>query len=775
MLHLPRHCAALVLVLLGTLPGLYGQGCTTELRGYVYDADTDKPLELATVFVEEVAGGAVTDSLGFFRMPGLCPSDYHLRVDHLGCEPVRAFLHLHADTSVVFRLEHSIHALKRVTVSGERDQPTTQAVSTLEESRILTLADASLGELADHIVGVSTLRNGGNIAKPVVHGLYGNRLTILNNGIVQSGQQWGNDHAPEIDPLVAGTIRVVKGVAGLAYPGNQLGATVLVEPRDIEREPHLHGRLGYLFNTNGRGHTVYGRLQHYRTDGWAKRLYLGYKKFGDLRAPNYFLNNTGTTQTSAALQLERQWGERTFLDLYASGFFTQLGVLRGSHIGNLTDLNAAFDRAVPFFTEDRFSYAIEAPRQRVQHYLGKAQLRHYLHDDRWVSLTLAMQYNDRAEFDVRRGGRSATPALRLYQYTSFAEAKLHDETTGGWHLDAGAQLEVIDNENDPETGILPLIPDYRSYGAGVFALASKRSDRHFVETGLRYNALRLRGYDIVRGEQGQLSVEHFAHLFHNFAASAGWTYTLSDGYSLAVNAGYADRNPAVNELYSMGLHQGVSSIEEGDANLRSERAVKATVGLSANPGERLSLELLGYWQRIADYIYLAPQPEPRLTIRGAFPVFIYEQTNARLLGLDLTGRYNPGPGLELRGSYAYLHGRDRTNALPLLFLPSNTLTGQLKVALPDARFATGTQLQVGGRYTFERTLTEGQDFVAPPPAYFLLDARLQTDTPLAAGTLRWTLRADNLLNTRYRDYLNRQRYFADGLGISIVFGANWQF
>ena len=754
---------------------LRGQGCTTTLRGYVYDADTDQPLELATVFVEELADGAVTDSLGYFRLPRLCPAAYHLRVDHLGCEPVRFFIELRADTTLVFRLEHHVNALKRVTVSGERDQPTARAVSTLEERRIYARADAGLGALTDAVAGVATLRNGGNIAKPVVHGLYGNRLSILNNGIVQSGQQWGNDHAPEIDPLVASTIRVVKGVAGLAYPGSKLGATVLVEPRPIEREPHLHGRAGYLYSSNGRGHTVYGRLQHYRKEGWAKRLHLGYKKGGDLRTPDYFLNNTGLTQISTALQLERQWGERTFLDLYASGFFTQLGVLRGSHIGNLTDLRNAFSREEPFFTESRFSYGLDPPRQRVHHYLGKAQLRHYLTDERWLSLTVATQYNDRAEFDVRRGGRSNIAALRLYQLTTFAEAKLHDATSGGWHLDAGVQLEAIDNENDPETGILPLIPDYRSYEAGLFALANRRIGRHFVEGGLRYNLLRLRGFDIVRGERGQLSVERFTHLYHNLSLATGWTYALADDYSLALNAGYADRNPAINELYSMGLHQGVSSIEEGDATLRSERAVKLTAGLSANPGDRLTLEALVYWHRIADYIYLAPQPEPRLTIRGSFPVFRYAQTDARLAGLDLTWRYLPLPAWELRGSYSYLHGRDLTNALPLLFIPANTLSGQVRFALPEARHTATTQLALEGRYTFARTLAEGQDFVPPPPGYFLLDARIETEFHLHEGHLNISLRADNLLNTRYRDYLNRLRYFADDLGRNLVLGANWQF
>ncbi len=56
--------------------------------------------------------------------------------------------------------------------------------------------------MIEGVTGVSTLKNGDAIAKPVVHGLYGNRITILNHGIAQAGQQWGNDHSPEIDPTV---------------------------------------------------------------------------------------------------------------------------------------------------------------------------------------------------------------------------------------------------------------------------------------------------------------------------------------------------------------------------------------------------------------------------------------------------------------------------------------------------------------------------------------------------------------------------------------------
>ena len=95
-----------------------------------------------------------------------------------------------------------------------------------------------LAELLDSEAGVSTLRNGAGIGKPIVHGLFGNRLTILNNGVAQSGQQWGNDHSPEIDPLSADKVTILKGAGAIEHQGGNLGAVILVQPLRIPKDPH---------------------------------------------------------------------------------------------------------------------------------------------------------------------------------------------------------------------------------------------------------------------------------------------------------------------------------------------------------------------------------------------------------------------------------------------------------------------------------------------------------------------------------------------------------
>jgi hypothetical protein len=117
----------------------------------------------------------------------------------------------------------------------------------LEQTRGRTLAEA-----LTNIAGVSTLQTGATIAKPVIQGLHSTRILILNNGIRQEGQQWGMEHAPEIDPFVASRITVIKGAEGVRYGPEAIGGVVLVEPAALSKIPDITGELYLTVATNGR-------------------------------------------------------------------------------------------------------------------------------------------------------------------------------------------------------------------------------------------------------------------------------------------------------------------------------------------------------------------------------------------------------------------------------------------------------------------------------------------------------------------------------------------
>ena len=743
------------------------------------DESSQAPLAYVNLYIQETQSGTTTDETGFFSLDKICMGHYHIIVSHIGCEDEKFHLDILSDTILNLTLSHTPISLGTVVVSSQKDDYNNQANLSVNRSVIEDNSHLNISGLLENETGVSLLKNGAGISKPVVHGLYGNRLVILNNGVAQSGQQWGNDHSPEIDPFALDKITIIKGANALEYSSGNLGAVILSEPKRIDKEPHLHGQVNYTYETNGRGQTINTRLGKY-SEALAWRLSGSFKKYGDRQTPNYFLNNTGLEEANLSLQLEKTYNEKLFVDFYASTFNTRLGVLRGAHIGNLTDLRRALSQEEPFFTEPDYSDEIEAPKQEVSHHLAKAKAKYFISEDRILEFAISGQLNDRNEFDIRRSGRSEIPALSLFQSTVSTDLSYSFYSENNWQVKIGNQTNFIKNTNVPGTGIFPLIPNYTTLKSGLFGTATYTKNALVYNFGLRYDIENQTVLTITRTFPRE--VVRFDNLFNNFSALLALTAHLSDQQSLSWNVGYAMRNPAINELYSMGLHQGVSGIEEGDPNLTQEKALKNTLEYKWVAGSQFALNVLGYYQHFEDYIYLNPQDEFRLTIRGAFPVFSYEQEDADIFGLDVSTQYTISNSLLGLLKYSYLKGENRGQGVPLIFMPPNSLFGSLTYRGHKTRMLTeslnmeDTEIEVTNRYVFrQNNLLDEQDFLAAPEAYNLFGLKVSTNFILPQYKIRGYLKVDNLFNTQYRDYLNRQRYFANDVGRSLVIGLNLKF
>ncbi len=768
----------------------HAQDCSLSLSGHILDKGTGVPLPYSTVYIDDLSIGTTSDSIGYFELTNLCQGDYHFEFSHIGCDPERHFFTVGKDTLLNIYLNHHAELLDEVVVHGDRSEHSAQVSNAIGEEEITQNSSKNLSDLLENIAGVSVIKNGSGISKPVVHGLFGNRVSILNNGIAQAGQQWGNDHAPEIDPFLANHLSVIKGASALAYGGTSLGSVVLVEVDKINADPHLHGLVNYIYQTNGKGHTLNAQLE--KNDKWAAWRITGtLKKQGDTQTPDYFLTNTGKQEGNFAVQLEKtvnRWQHSAYYSL----FNTTIGILRGAHIGNLTDLQQAIGKDIPFFTNENFSYAINAPRQKVQHHLLKLESKFLIDDGRILTFRYGGQLNDRKEFDVRRGGNSDIPALSIEQFNHFAEVNFNKSLVNGGLLKMGYQFNFVDNTNDNETtGRLPLIPDYRSYKNSAFLIFQKELDAFLYEVGGRYDWAILNALPLVKDNAGAITFERLNQTFHNISLSSGAKYRLSQNFKVNLNAGYVLRAPEVNELYSNGLHQGVAGIERGSQDLTSEKSFKLLLSTDWNIQHKLFAQGVFYYQNIQDYIFLNPQNEFQLDIRGAFPVFLYEQTDATISGMDLLLAYEPTEAIKLTTKYAFVRGNDTRNDLPLISLPANNLSGNLTYSLKDAARFKNTSISLNGKYVFRQnhlltdnsrfpdrsvnSLLQGQDFLAPPEAYFLLGFNLSTKIPLEHAHLNFSISAENLLNTRYRDYLNRLRYFSDEVGRNLNFRINYEF
>lgn len=755
------------------------QNCPLSIKGYVFDEESEKPLSFVNIFIQEIAKSTITDDKGNFLLDNVCEGEYHLIFSHIGCEEIKIHVDLLKDTIINIKLSHTPTSLRTIVVEGKKDETTYQPNLSINRQAIEDNTHQNLSGLLENETGVHLIKNGNGISKPVVHGLYGNRLMILNNGIVQSGQQWGNDHSPEIDPFAADKIVVLKGANAIEYGGGNLGSVILVEPKRIDKEPHLHGQINYIFETNGRGHSLNARLEKYSPIlTW--RINATLKQSGDKKTVDYYLNNTGASEANLSIQLEKSWQDKLFLDFYASTFNTQLGVLRGAHIGNLTDLKEALNNQTPFFTEPNFSYEIEAPKQSVSHHLIKGKAKYYLTNKQVIEFVIAGQINERKEFDVRRSGRTDIPALNLLQFTFNSDLKYSNTLGEDWNIKIGNQNSLIDNTNNPETGILPLIPDYLSWKSGLFATLSKSKHSTHFNFGIRYDYEYQNTLAISQSIPRKI-IQYEKH-FHNISGLAAMQVKLSATQSMGWNTGFAMRNPAINELYSYGLHQGVSGIEEGEIRLNTEKALKNTLEYKWFPNSNFSLNALAYHQYFNSFIFLNPQDEARLTIRGAFPVFKYEQTDASIYGLDLSTQFTFSNSFFGLLKYSYLRGNDTKKDIPLVFMPPNSFYGSLiyrlkgSINLSENIVMEDTEIEINNRLVLEQKhILPEQDFSAPPPTYNLLGLKISTNIIFPNYKIRCFAKADNLFNIKYRDYLNRQRYFADDLGRSVTLGMNIKF
>ncbi len=270
--------------------------CNYSLSGKVLDEHDKSPLLYATVYIKELELGTLSDDKGNYRIDNLCKGSYSLIISHLGCEPVSETITITKSITHNFYPEHHAEELGEFTLkeSGYKEE-TSVARKELSVQELNQSRGKSLGESLKKITGVNTLNTGNSISKPVIHGLHSDRLLILNNGIRQEGQQWGSEHAPEIDPYIANKLSVIKGAEGVRYGANAIAGVVLVEPKALRDSSGMNGELNLAGASNGQLGVSSAMLDGniVKLKGVAWRLQGTLKRSGNVNTPNYFMKNTG--------------------------------------------------------------------------------------------------------------------------------------------------------------------------------------------------------------------------------------------------------------------------------------------------------------------------------------------------------------------------------------------------------------------------------------------------------------------------------------------------
>lgn len=645
--------------------------------------------------------------------------------------------------------------------------------------REMTLhSNKSLGGIIQNVTGVTNLSTGSTIMKPMIHGLHSQRLAIINNGIRHMSQEWGAEHAPEIDVSGIENISIEKGAVGLRYGGDALAGTIILHPPALVYFDE-YKKLKTLLHYGSNGHSYKTMLQYTSNLGSDKNLAYqiqgSYGKNGNLKTADYYLDNTGTKEKGLNFRLGFNKGSYS-LDFQTSHYHNEIGIYSGAHLGSIEELEARLQTGRPS-DYGRFNYHIEAPRQDVSHHTYSVSYKRTNESQSTFEASYSLQQNSRKEFDRRRIESDLTPMADMALTTQNIELFYR---TGPFQTALQASNQV--NNNVAGTGTTPIIPNYDSYTFGLFGALRINTSRIKHEVGIRYDIkhLDVAGYKYEydkTNEEGVVPHVFFEdrRYFHHLSAQWASEIYFSDNMKLKNQIGMNWRAPSVNELYTEGLHHGSGTYEIGRADLKSEAGIKWSSSLDFK-SDLITIEFDPFVQFINRYIYADPDPDSiKMTIRGAFPIFRYRQKDALFYGLDLKVVGYITPYLEYHASISTVYAQEIKDKTFLPYIPPMRMKQGLSYSFGKEK-AKSSYIQILHLYTSKQTrYQQQQDFVQPPPSHHIWNLNIYKNIPIKQNNLGLQVSVENLFNKSYKDYMNRLHYFQHELGRNISISIHSNF
>ncbi|WP_241962700.1 TonB-dependent receptor [Phenylobacterium parvum] len=633
-------------------------------------------------------------------------------------------------------------------------------------ARELSLAPpAGIGDLLAGMPGLRSTAYGPGASRPVIRGLAGPRVLLLQNGVgMVDASSLSPDHAVPSEAGQASRIEVLRGPSTLAYGGSGIGGVVnVMDERVPSRRPgdRIEGRgaLAWSSVDNGRSGSLaanigFGALV-LAVDGATRRS-------GDYSTPGTPVSDrlaaaTGLEPTSDTKQRNvsveaDSWGVGGSL-VGESGGFLGLSVKR-------TDTG----------------YGV--PYAQVQEDDPPEILRLHMKQTRW---------DLRGEAPFEEGWLEKIRLSVGHADYEHAEIEVNAGAVGTRFLSKGTEgrLEFVMRGSDGRQGAFGLQGLTRSFEAlgdeafipgveinevGAFTLQRLEFGKAGLDAGLRIDTRQLRanleGRDTTPpGVEAGLDWADTAdtRTFTNVSASAGLFWKPSDPFFLALTLSLSGRAPTEFELFADGPHGGTSTWELGDPNLDSEKAVSLEGTLRWTTDDT-RIEAHVWAARYDGFIEERPTGE---TWEG-LPVFRFRQSEADFVGLELEAEQtlfdNETGRLSARLSGDVVRGDTGFGAPPRI--PAYGVTGEL--AWTSEAFVAAIEV----RHVGDQTRTA--PFELATDGYTALNASLAW-RPVPDAPVTLSLRGRNLTDAEIREHASFLKDIAPAPGRSLSAALSWAF
>jgi iron complex outermembrane receptor protein len=739
------------ILLVGAVSSAAAQG-TAVLQGRLLNSLSGESIAGVTVVLDELRRETVSGPDGTFRFDNLAPGPYHVFVRTTGYSARRTevMVEAAADKPVDVRVDPDLHFTEVASVSAEaRSQfDVFQPTSVLAGQELTKQLESSLGATLENQPGIAVRSFGPAPSRPVVRGLDGDRVLIL-----QDGQRTGDlssqsgDHGVSLNPASADTIEVVRGPATLLYGANAIGGLVNVITNEIPVRP-VNGASGNFTvdlgtaaeESGGAGNVQIGNGR------FAVNFGGGGRRSSDFETPEGEVLNSQSRNGFATVGAG--WtGERG----YAGGSWgyddTKYGipVVEGGVLQLTPRRHALTFRA----GAERLDGAFEAFRATVAH-------RRYKHDELEGEEVGTAFSNDTTEVQVM-GSHRAVGRMK--------------GSIGGWVLDRAFDA----------VGAEALSPAVDQNGFAAFAYEEVTWPHVTLQVGGRFDHTKY-------APVGEPELD-----FTNGSVSGGVLLrpaAADDRLTVAASVAFAARPPALEELFFFGLHPGNFAFEIGNPGLTSERALGVDLSLRWR-APRASGEVTYFRNDIKDYIFRSEISHEEFEERQ-------EEFIDRFNGREPAGHEDEGEEgeeevafVEFVGADALLQGFEAHSDFQITSeltaeLGFDYVRGLLKEnedplpRIPPFKFRGGVRYQYQG-------LQVGGQLIAAAKQDRLYGVETETDgyTVLrlygsysfnAGGAVNTiTLRLDNATNELYRNHLSLIKDIVPEMGrnFKVVYGVRF--
>lgn len=674
-------------------------------------------------------------------------------------------------------------ALGPISVTGAPlpGSPLSQAadVDIVDSDAMEAQGATNLGEAVDELAGVNSISTGNSVGKPVIRGLSGERIKILSNGVGVDHQQFGVRHMPTTDTFLLDRVEVVRGASSVLYGSSALGGAINLLPPDIAWDTPVEGETLTRYSTNNdqwdTGIKASGGNGRF---GYAAGIVR--RSAGDIETPDEstYFPPPPTERFRDAPAYTGQLGYTDFEQV--NGDFA-LGY-RDDDGGQWTARYSRFN--------DEHNFLLPPPAGNLPPAAGEEGVGQYI-DNEQIELAgekqaggitwkprLVWQNNRRrsnAAGMPRAAGFDNAIDIEFDQYTARLEGQ-HGPVLG---LDGGTVGIEYVTKDQVSRGTTQLSPGGTVDNAAIFAFEEKGIGDLLLQAGLRYDHHEVEGEASKTANPSASVVDAEKQSYDVITGSLGGIYSLTDRMSVAANVGRGFRAPSLFELYAAGQHGGVAAFQVGDPDLEEETSLNTDLSLRW-ASDTLRAKATVYRNTIDNYIFLRDTGE---TMAG-LPVLANDQTDARLIGAELSIEADVSDAVTLSLTGETVDGERRDNGDELPLLPADSVSLGADFTPASEGWLRDPRASVKLSYYASKDAAPGEPFAqfddapfgsASTDDYYLVDLGAGFSPQIAGQTVHLDLAINNLLDEDYRGFLDTYKGYALSPGRDIRLTARLPF